>query len=375
MSQDSFQNPARETAGGLLRIDLGALARNWRAVKARASEGARVGAVVKAEAYGLGAAPVSAALYGAGCRDFFVAHLIEAQRLRPSLPAEARLILLNGFAPGGAAACFEAGTIPALNSLEQVAEWSAQARGRGRELEAFLQLDTGMSRLGLSPAEAEILTREPERLTGIRLLYVMSHLACADEPENPQNAFQLAEMKRLAALFPHLPISFANSGGVLLGPDWHGALLRPGLALYGGRTTRDREIPVEPVVRLDLRVIQLRSVRAGAKVGYGGVFTAPGETRLAVLSAGYADGLPRSLEGRGAVWFGGTRLPLAGRVSMDSMIVDVTALPPGALKPGDLVEMIGPNQSLEAVAAAAGTINYEILTGLGGRLHRDYASD
>ncbi|MDD2869259.1 alanine racemase [Neomegalonema sp.] len=372
MSQEAFQNPARETAGGLLRIDLGALARNWRAVGARTS--GAVGAVVKADAYGLGAGPVCAALHGAGCRDFFVAHLVEAQRLRPSLPADSRLILLNGIPPGGEAACRAAGTIPALNSLEQVAAWSAEAQSRGEELEAFLQLDTGMSRLGISGEEAALLVREPERLKGLRLLRIMSHLACSDEPENPQNARQLAEMRRLAALFPEVPVSFANSGGILLGPEWHGSLTRPGLALYGGRTTPDREIPVEPVVRLDLRVIQIRTVQAGARVGYGGVFVAPGETRLAVLSAGYADGLPRSLEGRGAVWFAGRRLPLAGRVSMDSLIVDASALPPGALKPGDLVEMIGPNQTLEEVAAAAGTINYEILTGLGGRFHRDYAS-
>lgn len=370
MAEETFRNPARETAGGILRIDLGALARNHRAIQARAK--GRVGAVVKADAYGLGAEPVCAALLEAGCREFFVAHLVEAQRLRPALPEEARLYVLNGLAPGGEAACREAGAIPVLNSLEQIADWAAEAARTGRELPALLQFDTGMSRLGLSGAEAEILLREPERLKGLRLLYLMSHLASADEPENVQNADQLAAMRRFSAMFPGIPVSFANSGGALLGEDWHGDLLRPGVALYGGVTTPGRAIPVEPVVRLDLRVIQLRSVPTGAKVGYGGVFVAGGETRLASVSAGYADGIPRHLSGVGAVWFGGLRLPIAGRVSMDSLIVDASALPEGALKPGDLVEMIGPNQSLEILAAAAGTISYEILTSLGCRYHREY---
>ena len=370
MSQEKFLNAARDTAGGVLTIDLGALVRNWRAIQARTA--GEVGAVVKADAYGLGAEQASAALYGAGCRNFFVAHLVEAQRLRPHLPEEARLIVLNGVSPGGEAACVEARVMPALNSLQQIASWSAEAQRRGAVLPAFLQVDTGMSRLGLSAEEAALVAREPERLKGIRVLYLMSHLASADEPEKPQNADQLAEMRRMADLFPHLPLSFANSGGVLLGPEWHGALVRPGLALYGGETTPGRSIPVEPVARLDLRVIQLRTVQAGAKVGYSGVFVAQGETRLAVLGAGYADGVPRHLAGHGALFFDGVRLPIAGRVSMDSLIVDVTALPPGALQPGDLVEAIGPHQTLEEMAASADTIGYEILTGLGRRYHRAY---
>ncbi|MCK0195380.1 alanine racemase [Ancylobacter sp. 6x-1] len=371
MFGDPSDRPVVDAASGVLTIDLGAIAANYRALQQRLAP-ARAAAVVKADAYSLGAARVAPALYRAGCRDFFVAHLREALELRPLLAEDARLYVLNGLQPGAEERCADAGIVPVLNSLEQVANWSALATARGTQLPALLQFDTGMSRLGLAPVDADALAAEPERLAGLNILYVMSHLASADEPDNAQNAEQLDAMARAAAAFPGIDLCFANSGGVFLGEAFRGTLARPGVALYGGAPTAGVPNPMAPAVRLDVPVVQTRTVPAGAKVGYGGAHVTTSERRLATLAAGYADGLPRHLGDRGAAFYAGMRLPIVGRVSMDSITIDITDLPDGTLKLGSLVEIIGPNQTLEDVAAAAGTISYEILTRLGRRYHRDY---
>ncbi|NEK55197.1 alanine racemase, partial [Rhizobium leguminosarum] len=206
----------------------------------------------------------------------------------------------------------------------------------------------------------------------IDVLFVMSHLASADDAESEQNEDQRQEMARVAAEFPQLPVCFANSGGIFLGRAYHGVLVRPGIALYGGVPTAGLATPMEPVVNLDVAVVQTRTVPSGARVGYGATHVTAGETRLATIAAGYADGLRRSLSGRGAVYSGGVRLPIVGRVSMDSITVDISALPEGTLTLGSLVEVLGPNQTLEDLAQNAGTISYEILTGLGHRYARRY---
>jgi len=361
----------RGTAG-LLTIDLSALHQNYRALEKRLAP-ARAAAVVKADAYGLGASHVAPALFDAGCRDFFVAQLDEALTLKDLLPDEARLFVLNGLLPGEEASCARAAIVPVLNSLAQVTAWAAIARQTGTERPAVLQLDTGMSRLGLSGREVHALAADPSSLRGVRLLFLMSHLASADEPENPHNADQLSEMRAFAARFPGIGICLSNSGGIFLGKAYHGALARPGIALYGGAPAAGVASPTRAVVRLDVRVIQTREVPAGTRVGYGGSFvTTATTTRLATIAAGYADGLPHGLSNRGAAYFGATRLPIVGRVSMDTITLDMSALAPEALQPGSLVELIGPHQTLERLAADAGTIAYEILTRLGHRFARRY---
>lgn len=363
--------PSTLGASGLLTIDLGALRDNYLALARRAAP-ARAAAVVKADAYGLGADRVVPVLREAGCRDFFVAHFSEALKIRPLIGLQSRLFVLNGLLPGDERTCADAGIVPVLNGMEQVALWKAEARRRGAVLPAALQIDTGMARLGLSPEETKALAADPDGLDGIRLEIVMSHLACADEAENPANAGQLAAMQAGAALFPETPVCFANSGGLFLTPDYRGALCRPGIALYGGVPQNGLENPGKPVVKLEVAVVQTRSVPAGTAIGYGGSLIAEKPMRLAVISAGYADGLPRSLSNRGAAWYDGVRLPIAGRVSMDSIILDITALPEGALTLGSMVELIGEQQTLEQIAADAGTIAYEILTSLGRRYRRVY---
>ncbi|TXI04253.1 MAG: alanine racemase [Rhizobium sp.] len=358
-------------ACGHLTIDLAALCRNYDKLS-RLVAPARAAAVVKADSYGLGASQVSKALYGRGCRHFFVAHFVEALRLRPQLPDNAAIFVLNGLLPGNEAACAENGIVPVINSLDQLRQWSALARSFQRRLPAVLQFDTGMSRLGIPPEDRTAVAAHLETSDDIDILFIMSHLASADEAGSGQNADQLAEMRRVAAEFPSYDISFANSGGIFLGEDFHGVLARPGIALYGGAPTGGVANPMEAVVRLDVAVVQTRTVAEGARVGYGGVHVTKGPTRLATIAAGYADGLPRSLSDRGAVYYTGVRLPIVGRVSMDSTTIDISALPEGTLSFGSMVEILGDHQTVEDLARDAGLISYEILTSLGHRYHRQY---
>lgn len=364
-------NAAVEGAPGMLRIDLAALRRNYARLAALPSHG-RVGAVLKANAYGLGAEAVAKALLSEGCRQFFVAQFSEAVSLRQFLPPAVQIFVLNGLLPGCERSCAIHGIIPVLNSLEQFRNWLATAKLLGHRLPAVLQFDTGMSRLGIPPQEREIVLALLGEATELDTLFIMSHLACADEHDGAQNSDQLAEMAALGKLFAGFDICLANSGGIFLGRDYHGVLVRSGIAIYGGVPTSGLDNPMERVVSLDVAVIQTRTVPAGTRVGYGASHVTRRETHLATIAAGYADGLPRSLGDRGAVFHQGVRLPIVGRVSMDSMTIDITALPEGTLQLGSYVEILGPHQTLEDVATAAGTISYEILTSLGQRYCRQY---
>ena len=365
-----FEDPAEALAGGRLTIDLAALRANYQMIADRAGP-ARAAAVVKADAYGLGAEQVAGALAQAGCRDFFVAVITEALELAPKLPADARVYVLNGLPPGAEATCAAAGVVPVLNSLGQVERWRAEARRRGVRLPAVIQVDSGMSRLGLAASDIDQLA--PGLADDVEVVLVMSHLACGDTPIAAANQEQLARFEALAdRIGPQIPRSLANSAGVFIAPEFRQDLVRPGLALYGAAPIEGAASSVRPVVRLEARVIQLRVIEAGAGVGYGLTYVAKARRRLATVSVGYADGWPRRLGGRAAAYLGDLRLPIVGRVSMDSMTLDVSALPEGMLDEGDFVELLGPHQSLEAVAAAAETIAYEILTGLGRRFARTY---
>jgi alanine racemase len=327
--------------------------------------------VVKANAYGLGVAMAAPALYREGCRSFFVAQLCEAVSLARAVGPDATIFILNGLDPGSEAACARAGFVPVLSSRSQVARWRSLARAEGRALPAALQVDSGMSRLGLPPAEAVALAADSMLTREIDLRLLMTHLACADEPERPANAEQLARFDAVRAHFPSVPASVANSGGAFLPPAYHHDLARPGIALYGA-DPGPQAAGLHAVVRLEARVLQIRAIAAGTGVGYGLDHIAAAPSRLATIAIGYADGWPRSLSSTGAAWHRGVRLPIAGRVSMDSLTVDISALPDGALNEGDFVELLGPSQSLADVARDAGTIAYEILTRLGKRHARTY---
>jgi alanine racemase len=362
-------DPSAVLAGAVLTIDLAAIRANYRLLRERLG-GAGCAAVVKADAYGLGAAKVAPALLREGCDRFFVAQVGEGIALRAVLPGPVDILVLNGLPPGAEADCAAAGLTPVLNSLEQLAAWRAHARRRGQTLAAALQVDSGMSRLGMQPSEVATLAADPDTLKGLSIRLVMSHLACADEPAHPANAMQRVRFEALRAQLPAAPASLANSSGIFLGAPFAFDLARPGAALYGINPTPAQENPMRPVVGLSARIVQLRDVPAGEGVGYGHTFITKRPMRLATISIGYADGWHR--RAASCAYFGKARLPFVGRVSMDSIIVDASSVAAGPLSPGDSVELIGEHQTVDDVAGHAGTIGYEVLTGLGARFHRIY---
>lgn len=341
-------------ARATLTIDLDAITANWRALAAMG--GAEAGAVVKADAYGLGVARVAAALAAAGARSFFVALAEEGAELRRALGDGPAIFVFSGHMDGDSGAIRDAALIPLLNAPEQARRHRAALAGHP----FGVQLDTGMNRLGIEEAEWQALG--PELLAETPRL-LMSHLACADEPDHPMNAAQLAAFHRMTD-GAGVPRSFAATGGILLGPDYHFDLTRPGIGLYGGLPFA----AARPVATLSLPVIQTREVAPSETVGYGNAWTAPRRSRVATLGAGYADGLIRAMTGRARVFAGGTPCPLVGRVSMDMMGVDVTHL----AEPPEALDILCPAQGVDRLAEAAGTIGYEILTALGRRYARRY---
>lgn len=356
-------------AGAILTIDLGAIRENYRRLRAQLG-GVRCAGVVKANGYGLGASQVAAALLREGCDTFFVALLGEGVALRRSLGPDPAIFVLNGIPPGAEPDAVAADLCAVINSLEQLTAWRAAARRAGWKLPAAIQVDSGMSRLGMAPEDVKRVAGDPQAFEGIDIRYVMSHLACADEPEHPANERQRLAFERLRAMLPEAPASLTNSSGIFLGARFHYDLARPGAALYGINPTPARPNPMLPVVRLEAKVVQTRMLEAGVGVGYGHTFHTTAPLAAATISLGYADGWHR--RAASAAWFEGARLPFLGRVSMDSIILDISALPSGKLREGDLVELLGPSQSVDDAAGHAGTIGYEILTSLGPRFHRRY---
>jgi alanine racemase len=366
--------PPEAEAGGILAIDLDAIAANWRELAGRAAP-ARCTAVIKADAYGCGIEPVARALAGAGCSTFFVAHLAEARRARAAAP-DAAIYVLNGLLPGTAPAYPEANLRPILCGLDELAEWQAFTAANGWQGGAALHVDTGMNRLGLRPQEAIALAERTNRpLGGVDLL--MSHFACSEEPAHPLNAKQMGIFREIRDLFPEMSASLANSSGIFLGPDAQHDLVRPGVALYGANPTPGHVNPMRPVVYLEGRVIQVREIAAGETVGYSATWTAKRPTRLAVVSIGYADGFLRAASATDAhpgadAIVAGIRCPIAGRVSMDLIALDITGVPAEAVRRGDLVTLLGDDITVDDLAAHAGTIPYEVLTSLGHRYRRVY---
>ncbi len=364
----------------ILTIDLARIAENYR----RLSEifrGGTLAAAVKADAYGLGAATVAPVLADAGATTFFVATIEEGVTLRHALaacPHPTYIYVLNGFFAGTEDVYLAHHLTPVLNSLGQIEAWARISQQRQQAFKAAIQFDTGMSRLGLPGNEVDRLVEQTEYLSWFHPTLLMSHLACAEQPNHPLNQEQL---RRFRAIIKHLPAtehlpaaqaSLANSSGIFLGPSYHFDLARPGIALYGGNPMPDRPNPMAQVVQLKGRILQIREIDADTPVGYGATHRVTGRTKLATVALGYADGFFRSLSNRTSAWIAGQQIPLVGRISMDMVTLDVTAVPERVLHPGLLVDFIGPEDGLETFAKEAGTISYEVISRLGQRLHRHY---
>ena len=368
--------PVAAETGGTLTIDLAAIVANWQALS-RQLLTVECAAVVKANAYGLGLKPVVAALADAGCKTFFVADIAEARTVR-ARAKDATIYVLHGFTLPCAEAFIELAARPVINSMTELAEWDTFVADRAWQGGAALHVDTGMNRLGVSPEEAAALApRAQTQNHGVALL--LSHLACADIPDHPLNAKQLRLFRELRALYSGIPASLANSSGIFLGDATYFDLARPGAALYGINPTPGRPNPMKSVVELTGRVVQIRAVAREQTIGYGATWTARRNSRIGVVSLGYANGLLRAGSAAdehpgGAAIVAGKRCPIVGRISMDLLMLDITDLPDGAIRRGDFATVIGGELGIDEVAAAAGTIGYEVLTRLGMRCHLEYRS-
>jgi len=366
--------PAEAEARSILTIDLDAIVANWRELRDRAAP-AQCAAVVKADAYGCGLEAVATALVRAGCETFFVGHLAEGRRLRSVAP-RATIYVFNGILPGTAPGYVGHNLHPVIGSLAELAEWNAFVTATGWHGGGALIVDTGINRLGLSFEEAMWLARQPQAERG-EVVLLLSHFACADIPDHPLNGKQIAAFRELRAMFPGVPGSLANSPGVFLGPDAHHELVRPGVALYGGNPTPLHLNPMRAVVTLAARIVQVRSVAEGETVGYCATWTAKRDARIAIVAVGYGDGFLRAASasderpGAEAI-VAGRRCPLAGKISMDLLAIDVSELPEDLPHRGDFATLIGPDISVDDVASHAGTIAYEVLTNLGSRCRRQY---
>ncbi len=358
-------------AGATATIDLAALSANY-TLLARKARTAQTAAAIKAEAYGLGARPTAKTLWNAGCRSFYVARPEEGATLRAILP-RAAITILDGLYEGQAAFYRKHKLVPALTTTGQLRDWAKNGKGEP----CSLHVDTGINRAGLQPQDWLAFTGDEKLLRTLNIRMLMSHLACGDDNTSPMNQQQLDKFKAIHAGVPHLDASLSNSPGIFLGKQFHFDEVRPGVALYGGNPTPWQKNPMKPVVTLEARILQVRDVQAGETVGYSATWEAKRPSRIAIIAAGYADGVARKLsshqtDGPAQVYVTGQRCPIVGRVSMDMMTVDVTEVPERKLTKVTHVELFGKHISVDEAAGWAGTISYELLTHLGKRYARVY---
>lgn len=357
-------------APSLLTVSLSALRDNYRLFQSKTK--ASVAGVVKANGYGCGAVEVSKAIYESGCREFFVATPEEGIELRNALPQDSKIYILGGVYHGAEELFVQEGITPILNSMEQIERWSDAARKREEKLPAIIHVDTAMNRLGLEDNDVDKLVENASILAPLQIETVMSHFACSDEKGHPLNDTQAARFAEMAKAFPNARKSLSNSSGLFRSEQWHYDLVRPGYALYGGNPTPEDSNPMRSVVGLSVRILQTRLGKKGESAGYGASHVFEKDTMLATVSFGYADGFVRSGSNKARLYWNGQPCPIAGRISMDLIIVEIDALNGPQPRPGDWLEVLGPHQSVDALAEDCGTIGYEILTSLSRRAQRHY---
>ena len=366
-----LDTPEARRAGAILTIDLDAIQTNWKTCASQSGT-AECGAVVKATAYGVDADHAAPALQRVGCKTFFVASIDEGIAVRSVLGDGPSIHVFNGLMDGAERDYTEHGLTPVLNSLGEIDAWRAFCTGVGERLPCDIHIDTGMSRLGLPGNELQKLADDPDHLTNLKLDLVLSHLVVSEEPDHPKNEEQLAAFRKALEHMPPAKISFANSSGIFLSSDYHFDLTRPGVALYGQNPVPGQDNPMAQVVRLQAKILQVRTIDTPQTVGYGATHTAKGAERIATIAMGYADGFHRTLSNAGVAYIGEHAAPIVGRISMDLITLDVSNVPEDLTRPGMLVDLIGPHNTIDDVAEKAGTIGYEILTSLGTRYHRVY---
>lgn len=353
-------------------IHLDAISRNYQKIVDRIGN-SDIAVAVKADAYGLGANAVAQALSACGCSEFFVAHIDEAIALRRSLPL-ATINVLSGLMPGTEEDMVEHRLTPTIINLQQLRNWQQRAITHGRQLPTGLHIDSGMHRTGLPKKESALLARERDRLNGLLVTHIISHLASADDPQSGQPEEQLKRFNAVIQKLPRARTSIANSSAIFRDRAFHLDLVRPGIAIYGGNPQPGKPNPMETAVVLEAPILQVVDAAAGDLIGYNATYKTTRKGRHAIIAAGYADGVLRSTSNSGEVAIHGKRCPVIGRISMDLTIVDVTDVPESLLYPGAAVELIGTTITLDDAARAADTISYEMLTSIGNRYHRQYTN-
>lgn len=351
-----------------LEVNLEAILHNYRLLASQAPNSA-CGAVVKANAYGLGVQKVAPSLFSAGCRDFFVATLAEGIELSGILSPDVNIYVFHGIKKGEESYFYDNGLTPVINDIYQLDAWIKCAQDVAHKLPAILHFDSGMNRLGINYELAEKIANY-DNLKMLDVKYIMSHLVNAENPEDSINKVQLQRLWEVKKHFPHCKISLANSKGIEVGENFHFDLLRPGCGLYGVKG--ESNIALKNVINLKTKILQIREVSEDGFVGYGATTKVNKGERLAVVPIGYADGYLRSLSNNSYAVFSGHKLPLLGRVSMDLTIFDISNIPAGQIKQGDYLEILGDNYTVDEAAKNSGTIGYEILTSLGNRYNRVY---
>jgi alanine racemase len=362
-------NQSQNNANGILTINLGAIRSNWRLLQKVTSQNCQVSAVIKADAYGLGAQKIFKTLRDEGCQKFFVATLEEALCLK-KLDSFAEIYVLNGPDPGTESEFLTNNLYPVINSMEQFKRWREKARYFNLNSSTVLHIDTGMNRLGISLDEAKNIALQENWKPS----FIMSHLACAGIPSHPQNLSQWNAFKTVKNFFPQTKASLSASSGIFLGQEWHFDIVRSGGALWGLNPTLHLKNPMKQVVTLKGKVIQCRHVQAGDSVGYG-AYRVDRSMTLAIVAVGYADGILRTLENKHLGYISHQKLKLVGVVSMDMIMIDITHIPEDMIKPGDYIDILGDHFTADDAAQSAGTLGYEILTSLGHRYERHYLDD
>ncbi len=355
----------------ILEINLTKIKNNFLKMKSMTQNGTSVSCVVKANAYGLGMKQAATALYQAGCRDFCVAYLEEGTKLREYV-SESNIYVFNGIQKDGLEEAHRQNLIPVLNDLYQIELWNSYASKINKTLPAIIHVDTGMGRLGLTESNVYRVSDNQDFTSYLDIKYIMSHLACADDPAHPANMQQLNMLKQYSSLFPDIKLSFANSAGIMLGSQYHFDMVRPGCSLYGINPIPSLATPVEQVAKLMAEVVQIRNIEKDQGISYSSKHTAKKGDKVATLLCGYADGYLRSLTGKAFAYFDGMRLPVIGTVTMDLIMIDISKVPESKLQSMNYVELLGDNITVDELAKSAGTIGYEVLTSLGNRFKREY---
>ncbi len=359
-------------AGTTLSIDLNAIIANYNYLIQKVKP-AHCAAVIKADGYGLGMLPIAKALKKTSCKNFFVAYLDEGIALRSILNQDYNIFILNGLFPRDARPFIKHHLTPVLNDLNQIKIWVQICKEANINYPAAIQFDTGMSRLGLNENDLKIL--QQKALSPFNPVLIISHLACADEPKHPNNLLQLKKFKFFKKFFPSVTASLSASSGIFLGEAWHFDLTRPGAALYGLNPVPNQKNPMNPVVTLKSKILQIRVIPKNTPIGYGATYISHRPLKLAIIAIGYGDGFSRSLSNKAYVrhvHYPEIPLPIVGKISMDCLCIDISPLSDNTIQLQDEIEIIGPHSPIELIAQNANTIGYEILTSLGNRYHRIY---